>query len=423
MKLDKCLKIALNMVAHSPLRSWLTIVGIVIGVASVIAIVSLGNGLQNQVNSQLSSLNANLVTLSPGFERGQGGGFGRFGGGPGGFGGAASTAVVTLGKNDVRALQGISEISLINAQISGRTNVSFGGESGNLQVSGVDPKTWSQITSSKVGQGRFLEPSDKGVVVIGYSLASGFFKSPITLGKDISIEGKSFKVIGITSDTGRFDRSITMPIDEAYSVLSSTKTRDDYDNIQVVLKDGTDIDAAVAKITTVLMSSRNVKTQDFTVSSTKDLQQSVSSVTSSLTLFLTAIAAVSLLVGAVGIANSMFTSVLEKTKEIGIMKAVGAKNRDIMTIFLFNAGLIGLVGGLLGVALGTVASSFMSSLLTGSGISLPGIGGRGGGSVTLVSVDILIGVLAISVFVGLLSGAIPAYQASKLKPVDALRYE
>ncbi|MCX6778284.1 MAG: ABC transporter permease [Candidatus Micrarchaeota archaeon] len=156
MKLDKCFKVAVNMVMHSKLRSWLTIIGIVIGVASVIAIVSLGQTMQNQVNSQLSSLNANLITLSPGYSRAQGMGFGAMGGGgggPGGMGGESSSDSSVLTKDDVQTLESMADISVINAQISGRANVTYGSESGTLQITGTDPETWAEVTSSKAGEG------------------------------------------------------------------------------------------------------------------------------------------------------------------------------------------------------------------------------------------------------------------------------
>ena len=156
------------------------------------------------------------------------------------------------------------------------------------------------------------------------------------------------------------------------------------------------------------------KTKDFSVSSNKQTQEMIAEFMSSMTMFLTAIAGVSLLVGAVGIANTMFTSVLEKTKEIGIMKAIGAKNKDIMTIFLFNAGLIGLVGGVIGVIFGIILSSLMPIMMSGMGRL---------GSETVVSINSIILSLSVSIIIGMIAGVIPAYQGSKLKPVDALRYE
>ncbi|MFH1448711.1 MAG: ABC transporter permease [Candidatus Micrarchaeota archaeon] len=420
MRADKCLKMAINMVTHSKLRSWLTIIGIVIGVASVIAIVSLGEAMQNQVNSQLSSLNANLITINPGFSRARGMDFGAMRGGLPGGGSSSSDSVLT--KDDLRALEGIPGIDAINTQISGRANVSYGSENGMLQVSGVDPETWEQITSSEAGEGRLLHGSDKNVIVIGYSLADSFFKKEITIGRELRIEGQTFRVVGILEDTGRFDRSIYMPIDNAYEVIDG-KRENEYDNIQVLVKDGVDIDEMETEITNVLMLSRRADEQDFSLSATKDMQESISSATSSITLFLTGIAAVSLMVGAVGIANTMFTSVLEKTKEIGIMKAIGARNSDIMAIFLLNAGIIGLIGGFLGVILGTIGSSFAASLLTGSGLQMPFMRGMGGSVLDSINFSIIFAALLISTLVGMIAGAIPAYQASKLKPVDALRYE
>lgn len=427
MKPDKSFKIALNMVMHSKLRSWLTIIGIVIGVASVIAIVSLGETMQTQVKSQLSSMNANLITISPGYSKATGMSFGAMGreGGPpgmGGGGGGSSSSSSVLTKDDVETLGGIADISVVNAQITGRANVTYGSQSGMLSITGTDPATWASVTTTKAGEGRLLQASDKNVVVIGYSLADSYFKKEITLGKELRIAGKSFKVIGITSDSGRFDRSIYMPIDNAYEIINGS-VQDEYGSILVLVADGTDIDAVETEITDALKFSRGVTEQDFSLSATKDMLESISSATSSMILFLEGIAAVSILVGAVGIANTMFTSVLEKTKEIGIMKAIGARNGDIMMIFLLNAALIGFVGGLLGIILGTLASGFTASLLTGSGIQMPFMGRGGSSSVSIVNVSILLEALLGSVLIGVISGAIPAYQASKLKPVDALRYE
>ncbi|MBT3464653.1 ABC transporter permease [archaeon] len=412
MKLRKSLKFAINMVLHSKLRSWLTILGIVIGVASVIAIISLGEGMKQSLNSQLGGLGGDLVTVSPGFSSSSKFTHGR---GPGGGGGSSSVATeeeVVLDRGDLQALKGISDIELMDTQVRGSVDVSYLGKKGSVTLTGVDQKYWAQITISEIDEGRMLGPADQNVIVIGGKLAEGYFDQPIGINKMVTIEDMAFRVVGILDDSST---SIIMPIMMAYQVIDDKETGI-YDSIIIKIKDEENLDLVVEKIENKLKMIRHVteKTKDFSVSSNKQTQEMIAEFMSSMTMFLTAIAGVSLLVGAVGIANTMFTSVLEKTKEIGIMKAIGAKNKDIMTIFLFNAGLIGLVGGVIGVIFGIILSSLMPIMMSGMGRL---------GSETVVSINSIILSLSVSIIIGMIAGVIPAYQGSKLKPVDALRYE
>jgi len=413
MKLEKCFKHAFNMVLHSKLRSWLTITGIVIGVAAVIAIVSIGEGMQQSLNAQLNALGGDIVTISPGFERG--GGFFEMRGGGGGGGSSgpqATTKEIVLGRSDVQALKGLPDLALIDTNIRGSVDVSYLGKKGRISVTGVDQSVWSQITTSKIKTGRMLDSADQNVIVIGGRLASSYFDQPLGINKMTMINGSAFRVVGILDDQSN---SIYMPIQMAYQVIPE-KTNGIYDTLVVKIKDENLLDEVITKIQDKLMIARHVtqKNMDFSVSSRKEMQQAREDTMSSMNTFLLAIAAVSLIVGSIGIANTMFTSVLEKTKEIGIMKAVGARNRDILLIFLFNAAFIGLVGGIIGIVLGTMLSGFMPALMGGLPMA------RGTAIVTLNSITMA---LSVSVTVGIIAGIIPAYQASKLKPVDALRYE
>ncbi|HEY9246890.1 MAG TPA: FtsX-like permease family protein, partial [Candidatus Methanoperedens sp.] len=235
---------------------------------------------------------------------------------------------------------------------------------------------------------------------------------PLGINKMTTINGSAFRVVGVLDDQSN---SVYMPIQMAYQVIPD-KVNGIYDLFVVKIRDEDQLDNVIAKIQNKLMTARHVtqKNMDFSVISRKEMQQTRADAMNTINTFLLAIAAVSLIVGAVGIANTMFTSVLEKTKEIGIMKAIGARNQDILLIFLFNAGFIGLVGGIIGVILGTILSGFMPSLMG----NLPLVNWT-----TKVSLDSIIMALSVSVIVGVLAGIIPAYQASKLKPVDALRYE
>ncbi|HEY9206695.1 MAG TPA: ABC transporter permease [Candidatus Methanoperedens sp.] len=414
MKLNKCFKHAFNMVLHSKLRSWLTITGIVIGVAAVISIVSIGDGMQQSLNAQLNALGGDIVTISPGFERGGGMFFMRGGGGGGGASSSpqATTKEIVLGRSDLQALKGIPDIALIDTNIRGSVDMSYLGKTGKVSVTGVDQKVWSQITTSKIKDGRMLDSADQNVIVIGGRLASSFFSQPVGINKMIDVNGSAFRVVGILDDQSN---SVYMPIQMAYQVIPE-KTNDIYDTLVVKIKDENQLDEVITKIQDKLKTARHVteKNMDFSVSSRKEMQQARADAMNSMNTFLLAIAAVSLIVGTVGIANTMFTSVLEKTKEIGIMKAIGARNHDILLIFLFNAGFIGLVGGIIGIILGAILSGFMPSLMG----NLPLARGT-----TIVSLNSIIMALSVSVTVGVLAGIIPAYQASKLKPVDALRYE
>ena len=417
MRFQKSFRLALNILLHSKLRSWLTIIGIVIGVAAIVAIVSIGEGAQLSVQERLGGLGADLVTVSPGFQRATGG-FRGFGGGGGNQGtSTTTTSAKNLTTNDVQIIKSIEGIKYINGMIQGRVDVSYLAETASVTVQGVDTLAWSNMITTELESGRYLNPGDSGAIVIGNRVEKSTFKQPLLLNRDLSIEGKLFKIVGILkASDGGDDNRIYMSIEAARDVIENVGQKK-LDSIVLKVDNPDNVDAITSEIDLRLMMSRHVtnKTKDFTVTSSKATLERIQGVTETFTIFLGAIAAVSLLVGAVGIANTMFTSVLEKTKEIGIMKAIGARNKDIMIVFLLNSALVGLVGGLLGIGLGSVISKVLPNLLTGIG--------PGGSVKTVVPISLLIEAMAISISIGMIAGAIPAYRASKLKPVDALRYE
>lgn len=414
MKLAKCFKQAYIMVLNSQLRAWLTILGIVIGVAAVISIISLSDAMEEKVNAQLSGLGGNIIIITPGFTKGSA----MFGMGPeGGRGpppppGGGLTEETVLTKRDLQVLKGIPDVTMVDINIRGSVEVSYLGKKGTVSGTGVDQKVWSKITTDILKDGRMLDSADQNVAVIGGGLSSSYFDRPVEINKMMTIENRTFRIVGILDDESN---NIYMPIQIAYQVLDN-KENGKYDTMVVKIKNEDQLDNVLAKIESKLKTSRHVteNDKDFTVISSKKMQQRRTEMASSMNTFLLAIAAVSLIVGSVGIANTMFTSVLEKTKEIGIMKAIGARNDDILIIFLFNATLIGLVGGIIGIILGAILSYFLPSLMGDSPLKDTTIS---------VSLNSIIIALFVSIVVGMLAGIIPAYKASKLRPVDALRYE
>ncbi|MHC1754184.1 MAG: ABC transporter permease [Methanosarcina sp.] len=452
MKLAKILRIALNMVKANKLRSWLTIVGVIIGIASVMAIVTTGEYFQEQVTETLEGLGGDTITIVASipfeisseedmeYEEDTG---------ESSEESAAITAKTEeesenstsdpieleteteaeLTRKDVFVLRSIPAVKYVNVNVQTGAELKFGSEVTYIWVNGVDPSVWPDLTKKKIGEGRMLAPGDRAVVVISKELAKDTFEQEIRLNQMIPLNGKSYRVIGILANDGGllggmgglFGSSVYMPYQEVYSLRNSEedvseRERDVYDTIEVKLYDEADYDAALQEIERKLRLSRRVTedTQDFYVNSQKEAIESTQKLINGLTAFLAFIAGISLLVGSTGIANTMFTSVLEKTKEIGIMKAIGAKNSDIMLIFLCNAAMISLVGGIIGILLGTAAVQVIL-LLISIKMSIPfefALSLKGTFVATLVSI-----------VVGLIAGLVPAKNASELKPVDALRYE
>jgi putative ABC transport system permease protein len=411
-------KIALNFLAHSKVRSWLTIIGIVLGVSAMVAIISMGEGMQQSVQSRLSGLGADMITISSGGGRAAEG-FARFeGGGPGGFpgGGSTSSEQNNLTSKDVQVLKSITGVKYVEGIISGRGDMYYLGETSSVSVQGVDPQVWQYMTTATLSSGRLLGPTDYNSIVIGSRVAATMFKQPVGVNRMVTIEGSAFKVVGVLA-SGNDDSGVYMPLDAARNTVPDIR-QEGFDSIQAKVDDAAQAAAIASLADGRLLLSRfeTNRTKDFQVTSQQSMQERMASVTQTMTLFLGAIAAVSLLVGAVGIANTMFTSVLEKTKEIGIMKAIGARNRDIMAIFVLNSALVGIVGGILGIALGALVSALLPTV----GLRLMGGAGE---MATAITPSLLIYALVFSTLIGVIAGLVPAYQASKLKPVDALRYE
>jgi putative ABC transport system permease protein len=414
MRLKKIFELAVNYVIHSKIRSWLTILGIIVGVSSFVAILALGEGMQQDINERMSSLQVDQITITTGFSRAMGAmpGFGGRGGPGGKISPESSSSDINLTIKDISAIKGIPEIEVISTQVSGREEIYYTGESLEKNITGVDVINWLKITTIELESGRLLGPSDKYSVLIGERIATDSFSKEIPLNSLITINNKSFRVVGIISDS----QDIIIPQDVAYVVLSDT-TNNQYDEIIVKVNSVDDVNAVKTKIETKLMLSRHVttRTKDFSVTAIKDSVERMSEMSNSMIMFLAIIAAISLIVGAIGIANTMFTSVLEKTKEIGIMKSIGATNLDILLLFVLTSAMYGVVGGILGVLLGGAISGTLGSYI---GIAMI----RGGGNSAL-SVGLAVYGIILAIGISVISGFFPAYRASKLKPVDALRSE
>ncbi|MCX9009987.1 MAG: ABC transporter permease [Candidatus Methanoperedens sp.] len=415
MKALDIFSLSLSHVKKSKMRSWLTIIGIVIGVAAVVAIISIGQGMQESVQARLGSLGADLITVTPGFSRAQG-----F---EGPRGGASSGGGINLTDKDLNVIKQVPGVLYVNGMVSGRSDMILGTEKTSVSISGVDTAVWRSMVTTQLEAGRYLQPGDSNAVVIGYSLAHETFLQPITLNRPVTIGGKSFKVVGIFVQSGGGfggggDNAVFMPADYARDVITTNVSRNTFTSIMVKVADTSLVDNVTNDIVLKLMPSRHVnpRTRDFTVTAFATIQQQISGVVQTISLFLAAIAAVSLLVGAVGIANTMFMSVMERTRQIGLLKALGATDNEVMKLFLMESGLFGFVGGVLGIIFGVLISVIISS------VGLRAIG-PGGEMSAVVTPQLLIFALAFSVFVGVISGVVPARTAAKMNPVDALRFE
>jgi len=422
MKFNDILSMSINSLTHRKLRSWLTALGIVVGVAAVVALVSIGQGLQKSVTSQLGGLGANLITITLGFQR-AGGGFG--------FGGERATiSTSNLTDSDIRTIRATTGIQYVDGIVSGRADVSFASQSASLSIEGVDTSVWKFMMTTKLESGRYLSSGDTYVAVVGYNVAHGLYKHDMLLNSIITVGGHSFRVVGILQSGGSSfgggggERVIYLSRENARIVLDTSLASNQYSSVSAQVSQSADVQTVVDQLTKNLILTRHVtnSTRDFTVSSTALVQQSISSISSTVTYFLAGIAGISLLVGGIGIANTMFMSVVERTRQIGVLKSLGTTNNEVMKLFLTESGLLGLIGGIAGVIVGVVLSVLISAI---GGGGLPFFGGRGSsqGLQTVISPEVLLLTIGFSVFIGAVSGLFPARRAAKLQPVEALRYE
>ena len=410
MKFVDILNYAAKSLRQRKIRSGLTILGIVIGIAAVVSLLSIGQGFNQQVSEQLSALGSNTIFITPLSESASSSAV--FSGGPNS---AASSG--KLFQKDADRLERIAEIDTIARLLIGRASVGFKDKQISAQVSGIEPGVFEKTTTIEIEEGRFLTLSDQKVVVIGSNVAEDFFDThKVGVNSFLTLNGKKFRVIGIMKKSGggfgpasQVDNGIYILFKDAQDLFKASLAENEIGAIALTLKEGSDVDETTDAINNEIAASHKVRLddKDFSVVNPKTIQERVGSILSLLTIFLGAIASISLLVGGVGIANSMLTSVVERTKEIGVLKAVGATKEDILNIFMYESIFLGMVGGIGGAILGSVIA------LVAQGFGAPAV----------LTIQITLFAILFSSFVGFISGYIPAKRAAELSPVDALRYE
>jgi putative ABC transport system permease protein len=392
------LKMAFDSIKERKLRSALSVLGIVIGIAAVISLVSIGEGTNAAVSKALSSLGANTIFIT--------------GGRIGGFGQPSTSE--QLVKKDLADIESVKGVDLAVGIFVKTLLVEYKGESKHLSFFGVDAKESQKFFGNlgvvQLDEGRFFKSGEKDVVVLGHTTAQKAFENPIKVNDKLTVKDKKIQVIGILKETGssQYDSIIIAP---AENLRESSAEKDVYTIIFVRVVNPDRIDETAANIQKKLDDVHGKKT--FLVFTTKQLTEQISTVTGMLSVVLGGIAGIALLVAGIGIANTMYMSIMERTREIGIMKAIGANNRNILEIFLMEAALIGLMGGLIGGMVGVVFSNVIGIVLGNYGIAFA----------TKVTPELFALGLVFSTAVGALFGFLPARKAAKLNPIEALRYE
>jgi len=388
-------------------RSGLTILGIVIGIGSVIAMVSVGQGASSSIQSSIQSIGSNLVMIMPGAQRGVGM---QVSSGRG--------SAQTLKQDDADAIQ--EEITFAKAvapELSGRYQVTAKGKNTNTSVLGTTA-AYPAVRNVEIDTGSFISDQNvrsmSKVAVIGPSARDDLFgENANPIGQTIRIKKVDFKIIGITKAKGGSgfssqDDIIFIPLSTAQRFLAGS---DYVTTISVQAVDQDSMTAMQEQITSLLLSRHNISNPqlaDFSIMNLADIVASASSITDTLTILLGAIAGISLIVGGIGIMNMMLTTVTERTREIGLRKAIGAKKKDISLQFLTESVMLTFIGGIVGIFLGWLLSFGVTQF---------------GGIATKISLMSVLLAVGVSAAIGIIFGYYPARRASRLNPIDALRYE
>ncbi len=396
-------KLAIRNLRKRKLRTWLTMLGIFISIATIFMLVSLSLGLQGAVEEQFEILGADKFFVQPATG---------FLGPPGSVGG------VILTEDDINTIKKVRGIKDVLGAVAANAKIEFNGKTRYSVVWGMQTKTdlFIETGNYDVEDGKFVRDGESGVLIGNLHKTGNLWGKPVNVGNKLNINGENIKVKGILEKIGNpdDDRMVMMDIQE-FRDFFDVPERVDWIVVQV--EEGEDVIEVSERVEEKLRKARDVteKTQDFSIMTPEEILGSFQSILNIITGFLAGVAAISLLVGGIGIANTMYTSVIERTSEIGVMKAIGAKNKDILSIFLIESGMLGLVGAGIGVLLGYGVSKTIEQIALNSlGTNL---------LQAAAPAYLVFGCLAFGFVIGAVSGVFPALQASKTNVVDALRYE